>query len=1028
MRFFGNTASSVWLLCSLALAALLGVAASAQKTKEAPRVTPEQAAFFETKIRPVLADNCFACHGETLQQGGLRADSRAALLKGGTSGPAIIPGQPDRSPLVTVLHYDGKIKMPPSGKLKPAEIAALGEWVRRGAPWPEARASGAAGGYKTAQRWWSFVPVKKPALPAVKDTGWAKSPIDRFVLAKLEANGLIPAPPADRRTLIRRVYFDLIGLPPTPDEVAAFVADRSPDAYARVVERLLASPHYGERWARHWLDVARYADSNGLDENKAFAHAWRYRDYVVRALNTDKPYDQFIQEQLAGDLMPTDDEALRNDRITATGFLTLGAKVLAEQDKPKLVMDIVDEQIEVTSKAVMGLTVSCARCHDHKFDPVSTRDYYALAGIFKSTKTMKDLGFVSNWNERELRTKALDARIAAHQATLKPLQAAVQAATDQANTNLLAALRRDADRYLLAGWELSRQPGTVSVAEAPLRAGDAPRQFVEAEKFDPGNAVRDTENYGKGIGVIHTGAAPTFAEWEITVPAAGSYQLELRYAAMETRPVRLVLNGKVARTDAAGQTTGSWNPDTQRWEPQGIFAFKAGSNTLRIERDGPIPHFDKLLVVAMPDADPNVPAPRSRDEIAKAHGLIPAVVQRWAERLRRESEKPVLTEAEMAALLVLPEKPETFYGEDARAALKKATEQLTAAQAQAPPVPVVMAVEEGKVENVRVHVRGDTQNLGDEVPRRFPTALAGDRQTPIDSARSGRLDLARWLTRPEHPLTARVAVNRIWQHHFGDGLVRTPDNWGLRGEKPTHPELLDWLAVTFVAEGWSLKKMHRRILFSATYQMSTVASAKSLRADPENRLLARSNRRRLEAEPFRDALLAVSGRLDRTLGGSLLTTPNNDYVTNDQSVNAAQYGAPRRSLYLPVIRNALFDLFQAFDFGDPTTVNARRASTTVAPQALLVLNSPFVQEQARAFADALLARPNQTDAQRTRQAYLKALGRSPTPEETKRAQRFLARYDAALAAAEKDAGKRRARAWQGLCHVLLASNEFIYVN
>jgi len=829
------------------------------------------------------------------------------------------------------------------------------------------------------------------------------------------------------------------------------------------VDRLLASPHYGERWGRHWLDVVRYADSNGLDENKAFANAFRYRDYVIAAFNKDKPYDQFILEQLAGDLLPTDEEEVRNERLTATGFLALGAKLLAEQDKPKMVMDIVDEQIEVTGKAFLGLTVTCARCHDHKFDPITMQDYYALAGIFKSTRTMKDLSFVSNWLERPLMTKALQAQVEAHAQKVKACQAALKAVTDRANADLLDVLRRDAGRYLRAGWEFAQQPGAVSVAETPVQPGDPPRIVVEAEKFDRGNLARDFVTYGKGIGVIHNISTPDEAEWDVTIPAAGAYLVELRYASEESRPVRLLLNGRMIRERTAGQVTGSWQPNGQRWEPQGVFLFAAGKNTLRIECDGPIPHFDKLLLVPAPNVGPGVP--RAAEEIAGQHNLIPALVRRWAEYLQRVKTTPALrawqdapgAEAEQAVLraamddpkgpLTLPEKPEAYYAEAARAAVKKAQEDLKAAQAAAPSIPMAMAVEEGKVENARIHLRGSTLMLGEEVPRRFLAVLAGDRQTPIDDKRSGRLELAQWLIRPDHPLTARVMVNRVWQHHFGEGLVRTPDNWGFLGEKPMHPELLDWLAAAFTecgrvgvwergrkdahtryACGWSLKRLHRLIMLSDTYQQSSANDPKAMAVDPGNRLLWRMNRRRLEAEPFRDAMLAVSGRLDRTMGGSLLATPNNEYVTNDQSGNAARYDNNRRSVYLPIIRNALYDMFQAFDVGDPSAVNAKRASTTIAPQALFVMNSPFALEQSRAFAADLLSRAGLSDGERVRLAYLKAFSRPSAPAETKRALAFIARYESALASSEPDASKRRIRAWQSLCQALFASNEFIYID
>jgi cytochrome c553 len=997
--------------------------------------TAEQTAFFESKVRPLLVEQCVPCHGPSAQMGGVRLDTAEGVRA------VVTPGDPDGSRLLRVMHYTGKVKMPPTGKRPDAEIAALATWVRVGAHWPKVdTAKPSAAKVKAAH--WAFQPVRPTAPPKVKNAVWCASPIDRFVLARLEAKGLTPAPVADRRTLIRRAYFDLIGLPPTPEEVAAFVTNKSPDAWAKVVDHLLASPHYGERWGRHWLDVARYADSNGLDENKAFGTAWRYRDWVVDALNRDEPYDQFLRDQLAGDLLDSGgDDRLRNARLTATGFLSLGAKVLAEQDKPKLVMDIVDEQIEVVSKATMGLTVACARCHDHKFDPITTKDYYALAGIFKSTKTMQNLGFVSRVNERPVPTAALLAERAAAMERVEPAEAALKTARAAADADLSVALRRDADRYLRAGWELSRQPGVLlSVAETPARPGDPPRALLEAIAFKRGNAVRDTTNYGKGLGVIITDKAPVSAEWDVDLPTEGRYQVEIRYAAEEARPVRLLVNGKAVKTDAAGGATGSWMPDGQRWEAQGVYKFLAGANRIKIERkDGPLPHISRLLIVPAPPAPVDSKNALTADEIAKRDGLIAPVLTRWASRVVGAAN---LDEARKRAegdeaLFAIPEKAERFYANASGEAVKKAQDALDAAKKGVPEIPAVLAVEEDpKPANCPVHVRGSTENLGDIVPRGLPAILAkgGDAPTPVGEAGSGRLTLARWLTSGSHPLTARVAVNRTWQHLFGDGLVRTPDNWGVKGEKPTHPELLDWLAATFVRDDrWSQKKLIRRLMLSSAYRMASASpqETKAQTLDPDNRLLWRMNRRRLEAEPYRDALLAVAGKLDPAMGGTLLTTPNDDYVTNDQSKDRAQYGVYRRSLYLPVIRNSLYDLYQAFDFGDGMTVNARRASTTVAPQALFALNSPLARESAEAFAASLLdgkQAGQADDADRIRRAYLRAYGRPATTVEVARCRNFLARYGTALAAYEPDASKRRLRAWQGLCQVLLAANEFLYVD
>ncbi|MBN9117750.1 MAG: DUF1549 domain-containing protein [Planctomycetes bacterium] len=800
--------------------------------------------FFEKKIRPLLAEKCLKCHGgpDGKVKGGLKLTSRAALLEGGDSGPSVVPGTPEKSLLVTAVKYtDDGLKMPPKGKLSDAEIADLTKWVKAGASWPKETAQAnpgpkADGPLFTPEQkaFWAFQTVREPKAPEIRNPrAVIRNDIDRFVLARLNDNGLSPAAPADRRTLIRRVTFDLTGLPPAPEEVTAFLNDTSANAWEKVIDRLLASPAYGERWARHWLDVARYADSNGLDENTAFGNAWRYRDYVIKSFNDDKPYDRFLREQLAGDLLPADSDDARREQLTATGFLSLGPKVLAEPDKQKMLLDIADEQLDTVGKAFMGLTLGCARCHDHKFDPIPTRDYYSLLAVFTSTRTMQNLNTVARAFER-----------------------------------------------------------------------------------DP---------------------------------------------------------------------SGSERPEVK--------ADRAKLDQLKKELKKVEQEFSKT-----PEAD---------------------------KEKRRELH---------------------LKAEEKRAAIKKLEAALPAPSA-------VLAVEEGTAgaygtqgRNLYVQVRGNYSTPGVEAPAVFPRIIAGEDQKPFVPVgpnpsdkleankirygalreRSGRLELANWLADPAHPLTARVFVNRVWQHHFGEGIVRSPDNFGRLGERPTHPDLLDWLAVQFTRNGWSPKKLHKLILLSATYQMSTAHDPKAALADPDNRLLWRFNRRRLEAEAVRDSMLAVAGTLDRTAGGSLLNNGNFEYVTNDQSNTRTRYDSLRRSVYLPVIRNNVFDFFQAFDFVEPHVGNGKRASTVIASQALYLMNNPFVTAQAKAFAGSLPK--GGSDETRAKSAYLRAFAREATADELSRAVSFVRKYDAALADKEPDAAARRARAWAAWCQVLFASSEFVYVN
>jgi uncharacterized protein DUF1549/uncharacterized protein DUF1553/cytochrome c len=987
--------------------------------------------FFETKIRPLLAQQCYACHSEKNVRGGLKLDSAAAFFKGGETGPLVTSGAPDKSLLIQAVSYTkDHLKMPPQGKLKPQQLADLNAWVQMGAPFPEdegGRMKDEKGSLHPSafiphpSKHWAFQPVKEPAIPAVKDQSWVVSSIDAFILARLEAKGLLPAPKADRRTLVRRVTFDLTGLPPTPEEIEAFLADNSPDAFAKVVDRLLASPAYGERWARHWLDVARYADSNGLDENTAFGNAWRYRDYVVDAFNNDKPYDQFVREQLAGDLIPASpDDAVNAERLTATGFLVVGPKVLAEPDKQKMVMDIVDEQIDTTGRAFMGLTLGCARCHDHKFDPIPTKDYYSLAGIFKSTRTMATLATVARALERPIADRDAVAGAEAHNRAVQNKQDEIKKLTDRLNAEASTGVLSNLEKYLLAGLHAAVAPA-AEPAPAPAAPNGrlrnrTPADLAKESGLDP-EILRRSASYL--LASRERGGDLVFEPWHLLSDLpADRFAEEARKLAAEW------------------QATGK----SKAWLPP-VAALFAGE------------------------------APKSLAEVAARYGKLFREVDRaWNDLVQRSRRQPVrLRDGDQEALRQVLyggqsafglDRPERFYPAEAGASLNRLKAEIQDLQKAAPqPVPMVLAVEEDRsIGSVKVHIRGNHLTLGEEAPRQFLRVIVGEKQTPIGPDRSGRLELAEWLTRLDHPLTARVMVNRIWGHHFGEAIARSTDNFGLLGDRPTHPELLDWLAAEF-AEGvgsvgskgsvggrnptshtphtshtshtlpraWSIKRMHRLILLSNTYQMSTAHDPKAALADPENRLLWRFNRRRLEVEAIRDSMLAVSGELDRTMGGTLLKTPNFGYVTNDQSGNAAQYDSPRRSIYLPVIRNAVYDVFQVFDFVEPSLLTGKRASTTVAPQALFMLNGQFVLDQSKAFAGQLLASTTD-DAARIRTAYLKVYGRAPAPEEVSAAQEYLSAYADRLAAKETDPEKRRQAAWASYCQILFASNEFVYVN
>ncbi len=769
-------------------------------------------AFFEEKIRPVLVAKCYQCHAadSKILRGGLQLDSREAIRKGGDTGPSVIPGKPEESLLLQAMRHES-LEMPPEEKLPEQVIADFELWIKNGAvdPRDEVRQGKLRPvDWEAARGHWAFQPVADPPVPVPKNSEWIQSPIDAFVLERLQQHGFQPAPQADRRTLIRRATFDLTGLAPTVEEVEAFLADESPDSFARVIDRLLDSPHYGERWGRHWLDLVRYADTNGADENHKLPNAWRYRDWVVRMLNQDLPLDQFIIQQIAGDLLtPPEDEQKAGDLVTATGMLVIGPKMLAEQDKDKMMIDIVDEQIDTVSRTMLGLTVGCARCHDHKFDPVSAKDYYSLAGIFYSTKTMADRAFVSKWMERPLPSKEMAARREEHQKKIDAAKAEV------------AGLKEESQAELLK------------------------QKKAELEK---------------------------------------------------------------------------------------------------LEKE--MPEFDSVM--AATEADP---------------------------------------------------------------------------------------------QDLPVHVRGNHLAPGPEkIPRGMPVILTSVATAPaIPPTVSGRMELANWLVSPQNPLTTRVMANRLWMWHFGKPLMRSPSNWGLQADRPSHPELLDWLAKELVRRNWSLKDMHRTIMLSSAWQMSSRTLIEYEQTDPENRLLWRQNRRRLEAELIRDAVLTVGNSLDLTMGNISENTDGN-----------------RRAIYLPINRSALYEMFSTFDYVETANHIEQRPVTTVPHQALFLLNSSMVHEQARKLAELLLKHAsaestesssaeadvtnapenaetenwgNRQTESRISLAFERLYARTPTSDELQRSVDFLREAEQTLLSVENPQ-ERLVQTWAALCRTLIAGNEFVYVD
>ena len=950
---------------------------------------PDGIEFFEKKIRPLLAEHCYECHavGKKLK-GGLALDSRDGWQKGGDSGMTLVPGDPEASLLIKAVRYkDKEFRMPPKRKLSDSQIADFEQWVKLGAPDP--RTGGATLAKKEiniaeGRKHWAYQLPKQHTPPAVKDAAWPRADLDRFLLAKLEEKNLHPAPDADPVTLVRRLYFDLLGLPPTPEQIDAFVRDfslsHSPTlspapakageqagkresgsgVVVRLVDQLLASPHFGERWGRHWLDVVRYAESLTL-RGFVMKEAWRYRDYVIGSFNADKPYNRFLREQVAGDLLPHDSIPQRQQQLVATTFLTLGNTNLEEQEKKQLEMDVVDEQLDTMGKAFLGQTIGCARCHDHKFDPIPTRDYYALAGILKSSKTLEHSN-VSKWLEFPLPLPPTEGKqFTAHEQAVAKLEASIKAAKESANTAVAkkATLPSGAlDAKVLAGVVVDDE---------------------QAKKVGMWSGSRSTKTF-IGEGYLHDlneGKGSKTITFQPDVLRAGKYDVRLAYSPGKGRsqntPVTVFSadGEKVIRVDQSIEP-----PIEGRFVSLGQFRFEQnGAGFVIVGTEGTKGH-----VTA--DAVQFVPV----EKLAEVAGTTDAA----------KKDKPDTSES-----------------------LKKLEAELKKLEASGPKRPMFMSVKEENPGDAQIHVRGSVQNLGAKVPRGFLQVASYGPVPAIPAKESGRRELGDWLASRENPLTARVFVNRTWTWLFGTGLVRSPDNFGTTGDAPTHPELLDHLAVRFMDEGWSVKKLVRELVLSRAYQQASTnpqsAIANPQSVDPENKLFWRANRRKLDAESIRDTVLQVSGQLDLTQGGPLLkpgTSADYGYKHTDT----------RRSVYSPVLRNSLPELFEAFDFADPSLVVGKRSDSTVAPQALFMMNHPWVMEQSQAAAKQLLAEKSADDRARVARAYRLVLGRMPMDGEVTLALKFLPAESNASEAA------KRTEAWGRFYQALFASVDFRYLN
>jgi len=890
-----------------------------------------QEEFFETRIRPLLVGRCLSCHGPAKQESRLRLDTREYVLRGGDGGPVVVLEDPPRSRLLDAVNYLGELQMPPDGKLTDAEVTALSQWVERGLPWPST-AMPLDDVTSRGRSHWAFQPVRKPPVPELRDTSWIDTPMDRFIWARLDGAGLRPSPEADRRTLIRRATFDLLGLPPTPDEVAAFTSDPSPDAYARLVDRLLASPRYGERWGRHWLDVARYADNKGyvFFEDAKYPWAYTYRDYVIEAFNADLPYDRFVLEQLAADQL----DRVNQRALRAMGFLTLGGHFMNNTH------DILDDRIDVVTRGLLGLTVTCARCHNHKYDPISQADYYGLYGVFRSSYEPTVPPLFETPAESETYQEFVAEMTKREQALLDFVTAR--------HRDLVADARHRAAQYLRAAQAQRGQP-----------PADDFMLLVDKGDLNPTMILR----------------------WQLYLE--DPRQIHQRVWG----PWRLLADVPPADFSARAQA---------------LLATRADFNPLVIDR-----------LAAQP--------PQSMDELADLYGEVLVETNRqWAAHVEQASARsgeapsslPDFDAEELRQVLYGPDAPADAplamdWGflslfpdrptQEEYKKLLKAVEEWSATGAGAPPRAMVL-YDAATPYEPRIFQRGQPHRLGPYVPRKFLTLLEPDGR-PYTRG-SGRRELAEAIIAPNNPLTARVVVNRVWMHHFGRGLVGTPSDFGLRSEPPSHPELLDYLAAELIEQGWSLKELHRQILTSATYRQQSVDRAEGLQADTANELLWKMNRRRLEFEPLRDALLFVADHLDGAMYGPAV------------DLFGSATGPARRSVYGFIDRMDVPPLLTTFDFPNPIASSPQRVLTTVSLQALYLLNNPFCADCAQRLSERVTARDS---VARIRELYGLTFAREPSLQEEAAAIEFLGEAPSA-------------DQWQRLAQGLLMTNEFMFVD
>ncbi|MFK7776800.1 MAG: DUF1553 domain-containing protein, partial [Gimesia sp.] len=915
--------------------------------------------FFETKIRPVLIKHCYECHASDSKsiRGGLLLDTLDGTLKGGDSGTALVPGKPTESLLLESLQYE-TYEMPPSGKLAPEIIADFETWIKMGAPDPRKGQSKSIRheiDIEKGKQFWVFQPVQNHSIPTVSDPNWNRTGIDGFIRAKQEKQKLIPSPDADRATLVRRLYYDLIGLPPTPAQIDQYLNDQSENATERLVDQLLESPHFGERWGRYWLDIARYSQSSGGGRSLLYKSAWRYRNYVIDAYNKDKPFDEFILEQIAGDLLDSKDYLQQRERWLATAFLLLGPTNYEQQDKEQLRMDVIDEQIQTVGKAFLSMTLGCARCHDHKFDPIPASDYYALAGIFRSSKFLTP-GNVSGWTKRPL-----------------PLPPGQQHEIDAYNQTL-ARLTKKKETKQKTLETLQQDLNTITLDDTSATLIGDWKQSTFYKLFVGKGYIHD-QHTAKGMKLVK------FTPQQLK---SGRYEVQLAYNSDQSRASRVPVTIKTSKKTHTVYVNQRLKPTDGAYTSLGSFDFTGTKN--------------EEIVISNEGTDGVV--------IVDAIRFISAPVESTPENQQQAE--------------VIQYKQRMQNIKATKKQIKKLSRNIAEKKKTAPkPIPKIMSIYEGEEPgDYHLLIRGDVHNLGKIVPRGFMTVAQSTAQLSIPKNASGRLELAQWIASPQNPLTARVYANRIWHHLFGSGLVRTIDNFGFRGETPSHPELLDFLASKLIENKWSTKSLIREIVLSKTYQLSSQSTAKQRKADPANQLLTHQNHRRLDAEAIRDSILFVSGNLD-------LSKQEQTIKPDTKSEYGYQFQNHFRSVYIPIFRNRLHDLLAVFDFPDPNLSMGRRNTSTLSTQALFLMNNPFVIEQSANIAKRLINEYPDNQSERMTALFRTALGRLPDESEKSNAERFLAKH--ILNESQDERSESELETWTAFCQTILACIDFRYI-